>query len=192
MCLTRGLSYSARGFFRLWIYGVDKFEILLFNGIPNRPYKPYYSEISTDTLSPPIMTNRLSVKVSVSKKSYKEPSMILVKFQIWEFHHEIFTDQSKSLGPVDRPSLGPFLSISQWLNKKVFQGQVWNQSSESPYTVFDQQRWYMTSNQPKTNPPMTKPKIELNKNGHSRNSAQNRPLLNDSDVILKEKWSISA
>ena len=40
MCLTRGLSYSARGFFQLWIYGVDKFVLLLFNGIKNRPYQP--------------------------------------------------------------------------------------------------------------------------------------------------------
>ena len=31
MCLTRGLSYSARGFLQVWIYGVDKFVLLLFN-----------------------------------------------------------------------------------------------------------------------------------------------------------------
>ena len=35
MCLTRGLSYSARGFFQLKIYGVDKFVLLLLNSIPN-------------------------------------------------------------------------------------------------------------------------------------------------------------
>ena len=85
MCLTRGLSYSARGFFRLWIYGVDKFEILLFNGIPNRPYKPYYSEISTDTLSPPIMTNRLSVKVSVSKNLKKNRQWFWSSFKSENF-----------------------------------------------------------------------------------------------------------
>ena len=57
MCLTRGLSYSARGFFQLWIYGVDKFEILLFNGIPNRPYKPHNPELLSDTLFNPITTD---------------------------------------------------------------------------------------------------------------------------------------